>query len=144
MYVALLCVCVLFFFSSRRRHTRCALVTGVQTCALPICADGSMRKAGAAVVAPSDPGAASRTPEIEDIINARFIHPLSWRATRQFARLGVSPNSVSFAGMVCGLLAGAAYYHYAAWWGPPLGLALMIGRSEEHTSELQSLMRISN
>src|SRR3546814_2539120 len=41
------CMCVLwfrsmildfvFFFSSRRRHTRCALVTGVQTCALPIC-----------------------------------------------------------------------------------------------------------
>src|SRR3546814_9765505 len=32
------CYCVLlyFFFSSRRRHTRCALVTGVQTCALPI------------------------------------------------------------------------------------------------------------
>src|SRR3546814_8950594 len=29
----MLCVC---FFSSRRRHTRCALVTGVQTCALPI------------------------------------------------------------------------------------------------------------
>src|SRR3546814_13474835 len=28
---------MLFFFSSRRRHTRCALVTGVQTCALPIC-----------------------------------------------------------------------------------------------------------
>src|SRR3546814_1772215 len=42
--VVVLCcvdVCVLvfvccFFFSSRRRHTRCALVTGVQTCALPI------------------------------------------------------------------------------------------------------------
>src|SRR3546814_13298975 len=32
-------VCIrlmVFFFSSRRRHTRCALVTGVQTCALPI------------------------------------------------------------------------------------------------------------
>src|SRR3546814_13158596 len=28
-----MCFC---FFSSRRRHTRCALVTGVQTCALPI------------------------------------------------------------------------------------------------------------
>src|SRR3546814_7491596 len=28
---------VVFFFSSRRRHTICALVTGVQTCALPIC-----------------------------------------------------------------------------------------------------------
>src|SRR3546814_3734417 len=33
----LLVVCwFLFLFSSRRRHTRCALVTGVQTCALPI------------------------------------------------------------------------------------------------------------
>src|SRR3546814_5114895 len=32
-YIALIFV---FFFSSRRRHTRCALVTGVQTCALPI------------------------------------------------------------------------------------------------------------
>src|SRR3546814_20447873 len=29
----------MFFFSSRRRHTRCALVTGVQTCALPISAE---------------------------------------------------------------------------------------------------------
>src|SRR3546814_4033513 len=27
---------IFFFFSSRRRHTICALVTGVQTCALPI------------------------------------------------------------------------------------------------------------
>src|SRR3546814_5362931 len=33
-YVVIERVC--FFFSSRRRHTRCALVTGVQTCALPI------------------------------------------------------------------------------------------------------------
>src|SRR3546814_6026741 len=29
-------MCYVFFVSSRRRHTRCALVTGVQTCALPI------------------------------------------------------------------------------------------------------------
>src|SRR3546814_5610323 len=29
----------MFVFSSGRRHTRCALVTGVQTCALPICID---------------------------------------------------------------------------------------------------------
>src|SRR3546814_1686329 len=47
--VVCLCKCVLYdqchlfanlvfvFFSSRRRHTSCALVTGVQTCALPIC-----------------------------------------------------------------------------------------------------------
>src|SRR3546814_10029405 len=32
----MLCYFFMFFFSSRRRHTRCALVTGVQTCALPI------------------------------------------------------------------------------------------------------------
>src|SRR3546814_1115993 len=31
----------LFFLSSRRRHTRCALVTGVQTCALPIYGGGN-------------------------------------------------------------------------------------------------------
>src|SRR3546814_6244924 len=31
-----------FFFSSRRRHTRCALVTGVQTCALPISQAGRL------------------------------------------------------------------------------------------------------
>src|SRR3546814_1602729 len=30
------CVCIYFFFSSIRRHTRCSLVTGVQTCSLPI------------------------------------------------------------------------------------------------------------
>src|SRR3546814_6278704 len=34
-----------FFFSSRRRHTSCALVTGVQTCALPIfCADADQAR----------------------------------------------------------------------------------------------------
>src|SRR3546814_19343998 len=36
MSAGYLCLAV-FCFSSRRRHTRCALVTGVQTCALPIC-----------------------------------------------------------------------------------------------------------
>src|SRR3546814_8535863 len=35
-----------FFFSSIRRHTRCALVTGVQTCALPIYGAGSTKTAG--------------------------------------------------------------------------------------------------
>src|SRR3546814_146089 len=36
---------VQFFFSSRRRHTRCALVTGVQTCALPISDDRCVQRA---------------------------------------------------------------------------------------------------
>src|SRR3546814_1324087 len=34
---------VCFFVASRRRHTRCALVTGVQTCALPILLGGASR-----------------------------------------------------------------------------------------------------
>src|SRR3546814_6581595 len=37
-FCELVCLMFIFFFSSRRRHTRCALVTGVQTCALPISA----------------------------------------------------------------------------------------------------------
>src|SRR3546814_14635846 len=36
LFLAWLAGFFVFFFSSRRRHTRCALVTGVQTCALPI------------------------------------------------------------------------------------------------------------
>src|SRR3546814_14638751 len=41
----------MFFFSSRRRHTRCALVTGVQTCALPIYPPGRFLARAAAVLA---------------------------------------------------------------------------------------------
>src|SRR3546814_4778169 len=41
LFVGVMCV---FFFSSRRRHTRCALVTGVQTCALPISASPPFRR----------------------------------------------------------------------------------------------------
>src|SRR3546814_19215138 len=37
----------LFFFSCRRRHTSCALVTGVQTCALPIFFHGNQFVNGA-------------------------------------------------------------------------------------------------
>src|SRR3546814_10489510 len=34
--LSVLFYCIVLYFSSRRRHTRCALVTGVQTCALPV------------------------------------------------------------------------------------------------------------
>src|SRR3546814_3675896 len=43
-------MCLVFFLSSRRRHTRCALVTGVQTCALPIL---SRRVEGVRLYAPN-------------------------------------------------------------------------------------------
>src|SRR3546814_2119329 len=42
-----MCVCcVVLFFSSRRRHTRCSLVTGVQTCALPISPHAQFMRSG--------------------------------------------------------------------------------------------------
>src|SRR3546814_709509 len=40
--ILILFLCCFFFFSIRRRHTRCALVTGVQTCALPIFLRGGL------------------------------------------------------------------------------------------------------
>src|SRR3546814_946709 len=43
-----------FFFSSRRRHTRCALVTGVQTCALPIFLERERRSEADIIVGPID------------------------------------------------------------------------------------------
>src|SRR3546814_1535227 len=47
---------IFFFFSSRRRHTRCALVTGVQTCALPISFHSRFSGAGlSAMFAPRKP-----------------------------------------------------------------------------------------
>src|SRR3546814_19234697 len=48
------CVFVCFFFSSRRRHTSCALVTGVQTCALPI--SGSSERSSAISALPRPAG----------------------------------------------------------------------------------------
>src|SRR3546814_14550840 len=47
----------LLFFTSRRRHTRRALVTGVQTCALPILAIANARRIGVASGRPSSCGA---------------------------------------------------------------------------------------
>src|SRR3546814_8405303 len=44
-----------FFFSSRRRHTRCALVTGVQTCALPISREAANSSTALAAIAARQP-----------------------------------------------------------------------------------------
>ncbi|NVN11029.1 CDP-alcohol phosphatidyltransferase family protein [Nguyenibacter vanlangensis] len=63
---------------------------------------------GRIVVAQPDP--VRRTSEIEEPTNLYVIHPASAWLTRRFARLGVSPNAVSLAGMAAGLLAGVAYH----------------------------------
>ena len=68
-----------------------------------------------------------RTAEIEEWTNRVVIHPVSSRLTPWLARLGVSPNAVSLAGMACGLAAGMAYHRSVA--GPAYavaGLLLML------------------
>src|SRR3546814_10832781 len=62
---------VFFFFSSRRRHTRCALVTGVQTCALPI----------------SERDGASEREMAEYVLNERTRTRRDWLATEHRSRL---------------------------------------------------------
>jgi len=53
-----------------------------------------------------------RTSEIEEITNLYVIHPIASRLTPLFADLHISPNAVSIAGMVFGILAGVSYAHY--------------------------------
>src|SRR3546814_13201956 len=82
-------VSCLFFFSSRRRHTRCALVTGVQTCVLPI----FIRRNGAVVgfepgkiaiamtkaflaVNGGQGAASARVRELVETLTARDVHSL--------------------------------------------------------------------
>src|SRR3546814_2269938 len=69
-------ISVCFFFSSRRRHTRCALVTGVQTCALPIF-DQHQRAPGTKIAkvdlrrAGTDAAAVGRIAEVTAIVELR-------------------------------------------------------------------------
>src|SRR3546814_6634373 len=112
------------FFSSRRRHTRCALVTGVQTCALPISRQNAAGSAGRKLCL--EP----RGIEVYTAISAAMLGVEKQR----FIDLVVHADCV---GGGVALDAGDT---------GPIGQALPAdgaARSEEHTSELQSLMRIS-
>ena len=62
--------------------------------------------------APEDVVPIGRPPETEEATNRYLIHPLARRLTPLLARLRVSPNAVSLAGMACGILAGFAYNRY--------------------------------
>jgi phosphatidylglycerophosphate synthase len=61
-----------------------------------------------------------RTTEIEEITNLYLIHPLASRLVPIFARLRVTPNAVSIAGMLFGILSAFAYYRY---WDPRFAIA---------------------
>src|SRR3546814_4704805 len=109
----LLLVTVLFFLSSRRRHTRCALVTGVQTCALPIStATGTGQAATCARTMSSTVSTVGMTTESP-----------GWRVAS--ARTTSAKTGSSLVTSPRRLPGSTAR------------------RSEEHTSELQSLMRSS-
>src|SRR3546814_4138877 len=74
-------MCSHFFFSSRRRHTRCALVTGVQTCALPI-STFHFPESGANVVTTDSTDWATDCPEYKvTAVQARLVtEPSQWQA----------------------------------------------------------------
>src|SRR3546814_2180383 len=130
-----------FFLSSRRRHTRCALVTGVQTCALPIFLGGG------------SVGSVERQGQAHD-------HGLGLCLDGQLRYATVVASSIARAvdGVVGGRHGASAVRegHPDALGaeveaqdphGPAVPAAARTvsraARSEEHTSELQSLMRIS-
>ncbi len=58
----------------------------------------------------------ARPAVIEDPSNLWFVHPIAERLLPSALRLGVHPNTISFAGMGCGALAGWCYWH----WQQPL------------------------
>src|SRR3546814_4945708 len=149
----LLIVFVVFFFSSRRRHTRCALLTGVQTCALPIldayardierllyAFDQPVTLVGASRGGQSSLVGGSRHPDRVSLIMLADVAPI-------IANDGVDRFRAFFWASAEGFesvdhAAEALTIHLDQ---PRLDDAsgLTKARSEEHTSELQSLMRIS-
>src|SRR3546814_10867324 len=83
-------MCLYFFCSSRRRHTRCALVTGVQTCALPIFAQLQANAATAqrliVELAKALPGERPPSP-IDTVLDTALITPPDARGATLMAKL---------------------------------------------------------
>src|SRR3546814_9519226 len=135
----------MLFLSSRRRHTRCALVTGVQTCALPIC--GLAGSDAAAEISGNDDNAAD-APGYEIVLQRRDASsgidlepgglPIGERETERRRALILESKADAGAG-------GVERYAIAEQEQQKRGQDKgdQHRRSEEHTSELQSLMRIS-
>src|SRR3546814_4896792 len=139
------CCSVVFFFSSRRRHTRCALVTGVQTCALPILwherdiSHSSVERfIGPDATITLDFALARLTSVIDKLV----IYPE--RMQKNLDRMGglVHSQRVLLALTQAGVSREDAYRlvqrNAMKVWDSDGAL-----RSEEHKSELQSLMRTS-
>src|SRR3546814_527508 len=83
-------MCSDFFFSSRRRHTRCALVTGVQTCALPICQTSSGRRITSGSRTTARTTQRQRTPMFEMVDAPKVKTPAERRRTYKKTNKGVA------------------------------------------------------
>src|SRR3546814_8415824 len=135
----LMCDCTFFFFSSGRGHTRCALVTGVQTCALPISEAGVAAARGCIALGVDRPRIESGRQKLGHapaaVAAAAADHSVAAEAPgargagRDRARRGDAGGEIDRCG-AAGTTATLA--------------ADADARSEEHPSELQSLMRISH
>src|SRR3546814_1861050 len=114
-----------FLFSSRRRHTRCALVTGVQTCALPILCSGVKKGR------PVPPG----------VVTLQVLFLAELVDVDDFGACGV--GGIRRSGFRA--VPGGGDRLALRTQGRQASAVRNVGgeRSEEHTSELQSLMRIS-
>src|SRR3546814_7705894 len=127
----------MFLFSSRRRHTRCALVTGVQTCALPIFTGKPIPEKQRKSL---KIGAGS-----EGLIQGYFsdyVMTVKERVDGEMVTSEVPGLSFTLTGVqIIKLVKGGGGAEFGAYEGG--GFTYEGGRSEEHTSELQSLMRIS-
>src|SRR3546814_2915568 len=135
LVLRLLCY-TFFFFSSRRRHTRCALVTGVQTCALPIWARQGLAGVLRLGVIPA------AMPSLS-FLTDRFCaaNPASTIEIRSLSSRAIAQGLDAFE-----LDGGLTYLEnepIAHVRRVPLYHERYKLRSEEHTSELQSLMRIT-
>src|SRR3546814_9386984 len=139
------------FFSSRRRHTRCALVTGVQTCAVPICRDcetaGKARRRNHRI----------RIVDVDQLVDPRYDENHGDEQAAE--KNGDHGHGISSSGAPRPLVqtgragggsgSGQPSSARSEVWNcadQSLGSVTPfcpLYRSEEHTSELQSLMRIS-
>src|SRR3546814_1461844 len=121
-----------FFFSSRRLHTRCALVTGVQTCALPIWAvERESAAQGLAV-------------ELAELLVPQRRQETGVEALLHLGQAAdVGESQVLALHVVRRWERGSAVLRAVDEHRRDrvAGLPLGVRREDEHTSELQSLMR---
>lgn len=68
-----------------------------------------------------------RPAELEDWLNRRLYHPLSWQLARRLVRTGITPDMVSVAGALAIMLAALTYAQPSWPWSVALGLALHMG-----------------